>query len=565
MMRNNIQAQTIRKIWMLTREYGEIAGAGGVKDVSKQLAECFASVGGCDVRVVLPLYGFIDPAKFDCRLLQDNLARRPLLFTVDMNYAGQERREDVRIWTCRLGGVTVYLPESDRFREKMDVYTYTPREEAVESWKQAGKGHIDYFAMNILLQKGALELMMLLDEHPDVIHCHDGHTALVPALINECPGLRSYFRRTGCLVTVHNAGIGYHQEVADLPFAQAITGLPRHFIESNCLAAAFDPFLAASRYALLNTVSENYARELQETDDDRITGWLGHLLADRGVVIEGVTNGIDPADFNPSDPQRAGIAAAFDPADPGDALAGKKRCKAALLEAVGRKSPVAGLEIIGTLENNSDIPLFTFIGRLSEQKGIDILSAALVGFLRRHPQCQMLFLGSGDRIEEDNLRLLVETKGLAGRACFFRGFSPLGANQVYAAGDFFVIPSRYEPCGLTDYIAQLFGNIPIVHHVGGLVKVVDGQTGIAYRGGVADLQEALERAIVLFGKPQRLRQMQRDAVLRIQERHTWAQVMKAYLRLYEKARLQRWMSASVSGTDIPDSTPVITLDNRRQK
>ena len=563
MKRNNTQAQTIRKIWMLTREYGEIAGAGGVKDVSKQLAESFAAMAGCDVRVVLPLYGFIDPAKFECRLLQDNLVRRPLLFAVDMNYPGLERREDVRIWTCRLGGVTVYLLESDRFREKLDVYTYTSREEDDAGWKQAGKGHVDYFAMNILLQKGALELMLLLDERPDVIHCHDGHTAIVPALINECPGFRSYFRRTGCLVTIHNAGVGYHQEVADLPFAHAITGLPQHFIASNCLAVAFDPFLAAGRYALLNTVSENYARELQETDDDQSTGWLGHLLAERGVVIEGVTNGIDPADFNPSDPKKAGIAAAFDPADPVDALAGKKMCKAALLDAVRRRSPAAGLEIIGTLENNSEIPLFTFIGRLSEQKGIDILIAALVSFLRRHPQCQMLFLGSGDRIEEERLRSLAETKGLAGRVCFFRGFSSLGANQVYAAGDFFVIPSRYEPCGLTDYIAQLFGSIPIVHHVGGLVKVVDGQTGIAYRGGAADLQEALERAIALFGKPQRMRQMQRDAVLRIHERHTWDQVMKAYKRLYEKARLQRWMSASVSVADSPDSIPVITLNNRR--
>jgi len=141
MMRNNIQAQTIRKIWMLTREYGEIAGAGGVKDVSKQLAECFASVGGCDVRVVLPLYGFIDPAKFDCRLLQDNLARRPLLFTVDMNYAGQERREDVRIWTCRLGGVTVYLPESDRFRgEDGCVHLYPPGRRPLRVGNRPGRG-----------------------------------------------------------------------------------------------------------------------------------------------------------------------------------------------------------------------------------------------------------------------------------------------------------------------------------------------------------------------------------------------------------------------------------------
>jgi hypothetical protein len=141
--------------------------------------------------------------------------------------------------------VTIYLLEADRFREKTDVYTYTAEDEERAEWQQSGTGHYDYFAMNILLQKGALELMILLNERPDVIHCHDGHTAVVPAMIYECAGLRSYFRQTGCLVTVHNAGIGYHQEVADLPFAYAVTGLPWQFIESNCLAAAFDPFLAA--------------------------------------------------------------------------------------------------------------------------------------------------------------------------------------------------------------------------------------------------------------------------------------------------------------------------------
>ena len=542
MMKTRVHNQAIRKIWMLTREYGEIAGAGGVKDVCKQLAQSFAARTTCEVRVVLPLYGFIDPSQLGCSLLQDNLAQRPLGFPVDMHYAMEERREDVRVWTCTITGVVLYLLESQRFGEKRDVYTYTSDEEATDRWKHAGSGHYDYFAMNVLLQKAALELMILLGEHPDVIHCHDGHTAIVPALISECPGYRSYFRRTGCLVTLHNAGIGYHQEVADLPFAHAITGLPRSFIASNCLNAAFDPFLAASHYALLNTVSENYARELQKTDNDRLTGWLGHFLADRGVRIEGVTNGIDPADFNPSLPEQAGIAAAFDPAAPGGSLAGKRLCKKSLLAAIRTRRLSDDLEIVGSLKENERVPIFTFIGRLSRQKGVDILVSTLATFMQRQPDCQALFLGSGDRMEEQRIRGLIAMEGLAGRICFLRGYSPRVANQVYAAGDFFVIPSRYEPCGLTDYIAQLFGNIPVVHHVGGLVKVVDGKTGIAYRGGPAELEVALERAITLFSAPEALRRMQREAVTRIREKHTWDQVMQAYQQLYEKARLQRWLN-----------------------
>lgn len=532
--------QSIRKIWMLSREYGDLAGAGGVKDVCKQLAESLACSADRDVRVVMPLYGFMNPRGAGFEPLQDSLLMRPLRFEVDMDYVLQERREEVRVWAGWRSGVTIYLLESARFSDKTDVYTYTEQDEAVEEWKQRGKGHHDYFTMNILLQKGALELMILLNERPDIIHCHDGHTAVVPAIINECAGLRSYFRQTGCLVTVHNAGIGYHQEVADLPFAHAVTGLPWRFIESHCLAAAFDPFLAAGGYAQFNTVSENYARELQESEDDRLTGWLGHILGERGVILSGITNGIDPADFNPTEPEKAGIAAAFDPGDPADDLGGKKRCKEALFRKIKDNNLVGNLEIFGSLDGDIAAPLITFIGRLSEQKGIDILTTALDIFLPRSPQCQAVVLGSGGKIEEERLRALAAMKGMAGRVCFLRGYSPMVANQVYAAGDFFVIPSRYEPCGLTDYIAQLFGTIPVVHHVGGLVKVVDGKTGIAYRGNApTDLVAALERAMSLFLRPSDVRRMQVEAIRCIREKYTWDKVMKAYLNLYEKARSMR--------------------------
>ena len=114
------------------------------------------------------------------------------------------------------------------------------------------------------------------------------------------------------------------------------------------------------------------------------------------------------------------------------------------------------------------------------------------------------------------------------------------ANALYAAGDFFVIPSRYEPCGLTDYIAQLFGNIPVVHHVGGLVKVLDGATGIAYGEDSDDaLYGALERALRLFEDKPALREMQWTAINEIEKKHTWKVVKKEYLALYRQAKAQR--------------------------
>ncbi|RWX42994.1 Starch synthase catalytic domain-containing protein, partial [Candidatus Electrothrix marina] len=295
--------EKINKVLMVTREYDGVAGAGGVKDVCRQLSEALVRHAGCDVRVVLPCYGFIDPLALGFERVQlpsrEEAAKIPTVFDVDMNYPDKERRESVSLWMKKEQGVVIYLLDSLRFAEKQAVYTYTPAEEEEKSWQKAGTGHFDFFAMNVLLQKAALDLMILLDLRPDVIHCHDGHAAILPAMLWEDSGYRQFFCQTGVVVTVHNAGLGYHQDVDDLDFAEAITGLPGSVIRSGLFNKAFNPFVAAAGYAQMNTVSENYARELQETDEDIRTGWLGHEFLKKGVELVGITNGVNPEDFNP--------------------------------------------------------------------------------------------------------------------------------------------------------------------------------------------------------------------------------------------------------------------------
>ena len=545
----------IRTIWMLTREYGHLAGAGGVKDVAQQLARALAERHERSVSVVMPCYGFMDPSSLGFLPLADPLfPERELEYEVDLDYAHVERREKIRVWTARIDRVTLYLLEADRFAEKAAVYAYTAADEAINPDHTAGEGHVDYFAMNILLQKGALDLMLLLGVCPDIIHCHDGHTAVLPAMIRENSGLRHFFRGTGVVVTIHNAGKGYHQEVADLSFAYAITGLPWKVIMRNRLADCFDPLLAAAEYAVMNTVSEQYARELQESEDDLLTGWLGHTLLERGVILKGVINGIDPAEFDPAEPGKSGIDAPFNPLADG-ALQGKRVCKEILLQELSGDRTVGGILPIGSLDFRPDLPLFTFIGRLNEQKGVGVLLAALQRLLQGEAATvtpglsgmssspaatafQLLLLGCGGHDEERDLTRLAEKEENRGRVCILKGFNPALANRIYAAGDFFLIPSRYEPCGLTDFIAQLFGNLPIVHHVGGLVKVLDGETGFSYIPHTpAALSEAMQRAMALYQEyPARIRKMQRQAVKRIYERHTWQMVMKQYLQLYDEAK-----------------------------
>ena len=516
----------INNIWMLTREYDSVAGAGGVKDVSRQLAEALVRLGK-SVTVILPRYGFLKPEKL-------GFTQLPISYEVDMNYAAEDRRELVSIWEKTLHGVTLYLVDADRYREKQSIYTYTAGEETNNPYHIKGTGHFDYFAMNVLLQKAALDLLIILGEKPDIIHCQDGHTAILPAMLHEGTGYRHFFPRTAALVTIHNAGHGHHQEVRDLPFARAITGLPDTLIQNNLLDGAFDPFLAASNYAVLNTVSENYARELRETDDDALTGWLGHRLMTRGLQLEGITNGFNPEDFDTTRPEQLGLPAGFNPGT-GD-LAGKKTCKQKLLESLSQESP-ENLSLYGNLANEPKKPLFTLIGRLTPQKGVDILVPALETLLQSDSEFRILILGSGTKDHEQELINLAQDEKNDGQICLLLGYDPLLANRIYAAGDFFLIPSRYEPCGLTDYIAQLAGNLPIVHHVGGLLKVEDGVNGFAFTEYTAEaLMAAINKALKVFREsPEQIHTMQKTAVNLVDKKFTWDQIVLRYLELYKKA------------------------------
>jgi len=528
MSRKKQQPRRISNIWLVTREYDGLAGAGGIKDVSRQLAEALAHTGS-QVRVIMPLYGFINAAKLGFKHTGPS-------FEVDMPYVGVERQEQVKIWEKKKQQVSIYLVEADRFHEKQSIYTYTAAEEADDPRHVQGEGHYDYFAMNVLLQKAAIATIIRTNERPDVIHCQDGHTAILPAMIRENEGYRHYFCNTGVVVTIHNAGIGYHQEVGDLAFAQTITGLPSRIILNNQLNGAFDPLLAASSYAIMNTVSENYARELRETEDDELTGWLGHQLLEKGVILKGITNGINPADFDPAKPQKLGLPAGFSP-EKGD-FAGKSACRKHLVELCTRKR-ITGLKRYGCLAPKTDQPLFTLVGRFTEQKGVDKLLDVLEALLPMDEEFQVAIQGSGSRLIESGLINLADNKKYRGRVCLLLGFHAKLANLLYAAGDFFLIPSRYEPCGLTDYIAQLFGNIPIVHHIGGLVKVKDNITGFAYKEhSSAALMGTMQRAIKIFREnPDRINTIRKAAVQHIRKYYTWNLVMDKYLKLYQEALL----------------------------
>jgi starch synthase len=507
-------------VWHVAREYAGIAEAGGVKDVVRGLAEAHARAGGTP-SVVLPLYGFVSGAVSPGPAVASFPLKLP-----DQDKGNEVFEEHVRVHAAIQDGVRLLFVESPRYSALRGVYTYTADDERENHWRKRGTGHWDFHQLNLILQRAALETALALGDVPDIFHCHDGHTAFLPALMREDTRYRSQFRSSSAVVTIHNAGKGYHQEVWDPAFAALLTGLPEHVLARGLLDGTVDPFLLAGYYAKLVTVSERYAEELLAERDQEMSGGLGRALRERGIELGGITNGIDPAPWDPRFPERAGIPFAFDPSS--GALDGKARCRQALEAEIG-----------GGARLPPGVPLYAFVGRLTGQKGIDVLFKALELLLRDATERLFVVLGTGEKEKEAMLAWLASKPSAAGRFHFLPRYDPPLASLLYAASDFFLVPSAYEPCGLTDFIAQIFGSVPVVHHVGGLVKVRDGETGFAYR---EHLPEALVAAVQRAGgayteQPALLERIRRTAFLEIFSRHTWDRVLAdSYLSLYSTAR-----------------------------
>jgi starch synthase len=201
------------------------------------------------------------------------------------------------------------------------------------------------------------------------------------------------------------------------------------------------------------------------------------------------------------------------------------------------------VEIYGHLDDGPGRALITMIARLTPQKGVDRFIGAVSQLLKgTEPDVLFLVLGTGDPRYEEKLKKLAGDRRFEGRVALALGFSSSLANRIYAAGDFFVNPAEFEPCGLTDYMAQLMGNVPVVHYVGGLVKVQDGVTGYGYKPHTSKaLAQTLRRAITVFHhQPDQHVGIIRQAIQTIHEKYTWDKVLEqGYWPLYRRAASQR--------------------------
>ena len=448
------------KILFVTSEAIPFAKTGGLADVAGSLPRALRQLGH-DVRVIMPCYRSIQRSGF-------SLAKGRKV--IDVNLGGETARASLRqtIWE----GVPYHFIEAPEYFDREYLYG-TP-----DGDYQDNARRFTFFC------RAVLEYLRRTDFRPDILHLHDWQTALIPALLKTERAADPFFATTATVLTIHNLG---YQGIFPLGEVAKL-GLPLKFTSTEHLEYFGNISLLKGGIVhadLLNTVSEAYCREIQQAEQGH--GFEG-LLRSRSRDLHGILNGIDEKSWDPAlDPA---LAKPFSSAN----LNGKRSCKRALQKELG-------------LEERYDLPLIAVVSRLDRQKGIDLIAEIWPQLMQR--KLQFVLLGSGDK--EQMAFWQARQQEAAANFAIGLQFDENLSRRIFAAADCLLVPSRYEPCGLTQMIALRYGALPIVRHTGGLADTVidlqqDNKTGNGFvfdKATPEALLEAIDRALELY--PQRNR------------------------------------------------------------
>jgi starch synthase len=481
------------RVLLVSSEVAPFTKTGGLGDVVGALPKALAR-RGVDARVVTPLYAGVD---------WNALERLDGRLDVPMWWGTAQAA--VRLGRLPGSGVPVYFLEYHRYFDR--PFLYGP----------PGDGYADNLERFTFLSRGALELCRSLNFLPDVIQANDWQAALVPVYVNTLEWARP-LHGSATVYSIHNLA---YQGVDD-GGAIFVTGLGREHYNS----AEFEHFgalnltKAALRHStLLATVSPTYAREIQTP---AYGCGLDGPLRERGDDLAGILNGIDVDEWDPTaDPF---VAAHFG----ADDLSGKEECKAALQREAG-------------LPVDPKVPVFGVIGRMVPQKGFDVLANCLERVLSW--DLQIVMLGAGDRAAEHYFGQMSARRPDRFRA--WLRFDNGLAHRIEAGSDFFLMPSRFEPCGLNQMYSQRYGTLPIVRATGGLADTVqnydeargDG-TGFVFQDLSPDaLANTIGWALSTWhDRPEHVARMRR---LAMQRDFSWDRAAEEYERLYLRAYERR--------------------------
>jgi starch synthase len=476
------------KIAFLASEVIPYAKTGGLADVAGALPK-FLSRLGAEVRVFMPFYREVRAR---------NLPLRPVINHGALGATGHPK--DYSVLEHKAEGFSVYFIVRDEYYDRECLYG-TPAGDYPDNGER--------FAF---FTRASLEAMKTLGFSPDVVHGHDWQAASAFAYMKFVYADDPFFKDTRSLFTVHNLA---YQGLFEKE-ALAAVGLPEHLFNMNDLEffGKVNYMKAGILYATaVNTVSPRYSREIQTPE---FGCGLDGLLRSRAHALSGILNGVDYAAWNPETDRL--IPALFSPRD----LSGKARSKAGLLEMFG-------------LEDAADTPVAGMVTRLAGQKGVDIVCDALEDVFKLG--VTVVILGTGDQKIQDFLK--DAKKKYPGRLGLMIAFDEKVAHTIYAGSDLFLIPSRYEPCGLSQMYALKYGTVPVVRATGGLDDTIQefdpGQkSGNGFKfedASAAALLASLRRALEAYSRKGSWSVLVRNAMA---SDFSWTRSAGEYLGLYRK-------------------------------
>lgn len=482
------------KILFVAAEVAPLAKVGGLADVAGALPLALADRGH-DVRILMPYYGLIDvTASSKPSPIIKNLKDTLLESVGGETYVAQTLLGD---------RVPVYLVRPERWfgSATRSEDLYAPEPEAYIAFARAAA---------VLSREG------IHGWQPDVVHCHDWHTGLTPVYLR----LDESGRKPGCVFTIHN--LAYSGFFPKNVMQDA--GLPDELYTMDGLEyyGGFSFLKAGMVYAdMVNTVSPAYAREVETEEYGGGMAGLVRHLREQGRFI-GILNGIDQAAHDPStDPDLPAHYSADD-------LAGKAVCKAVLQADCG-------------LKPDPRVPVIGMVSRICDQKGHDLVAESAGAIVAAG--AQLVVLGVGDPAMTEALQRSAADH--AGQMAVKVGYDAYLASRIYAGADMFLMPSRFEPCGLGQLIAMRYGTVPVVRLTGGLADTVRDADSHPRSGngfGFLDVSgealiDAVHRAIRAYQVPRR---WERIVLRGMQGQYGWAGAVLHYERLYRRAdRLRR--------------------------
>lgn len=482
------------RIWLVSMECAGISEAGGVKDVAYALCKGFAGLDN-DVTLFIPAFGCTS-YKNITDLKED------FIKNVAIDLCCKDEIISYSSGKIAGTGAKVVFINHPSFANKLGVYVYTEAEERANPAHVKATGHDDMLFLDALFSKAVAEYVRHVEnsETPDIIHCHDASTSVLPCYVKTLQA-QGFFDKTKCVVTIHNAGPAYHHDFSDVDQARWYTGFDKYFLETCKNGNRVEPYLLGATNASLTTVSTFYAEELVSLENDAMTDGLSLAFYDRGIKIEGITNGIDYDSYCPLDPEISLLPYAMNPRE-GD-FEGKQKNRNYMLKLCEKdfcdEDPYTkGIKRFGFIEPAENRPVyFVYHGRIVWQKGLPVLLDALDSILKMMPGARFIIGGQGSPEIENQLERIAELH--AGKVVFFKGYNSGLSRLIAASGDFIILPSLFEPCGLEDFIAQIYGTLPIAHATGGLKKIIDGETGYLYNdNSVESLIDAVLRATAAF-------------------------------------------------------------------